>query len=99
MSTLSVRLPNSLHRRLREVAEREGVSMNQLISSAIGEKLASLLTLDYLRERSGQGKRSAYDKILRRVPDAPPEESDRLPNKGIQQTKRGRKTPKTGRRR
>jgi predicted HicB family RNase H-like nuclease len=34
MSTLSVRLPNSLHRHLRELAEREGVSMNQLISSA-----------------------------------------------------------------
>ncbi len=52
MSTLSVRLPNSLHRQLRELAEREGVSMNQLISSAVGEKLASLLTLDYLRQRA-----------------------------------------------
>jgi len=40
MSTLSVRLPTSLHRQLRELAEREGVSMNQLISSAVGEKLA-----------------------------------------------------------
>jgi predicted transcriptional regulator len=99
MSTLSVRLPNSLHRRLRELAEREGVSMNQLISSAVGEKLASLLTLDYLRERGRQGKRTAYDKALRRVPDAPPEEGDGLPNKRMQQTKRGRKTPNTGRRR
>ena len=71
MSTLSVRLPNSLHRRLRELAEREGVSMNQLISSAVGEKLASLLTLDYLRERARLGKRSAYDKVLRSVRDVP----------------------------
>ena len=47
MSTLSVRLPNSLHRHLRELAEREGVSMNQLISSAVGEKLASLMTEDH----------------------------------------------------
>jgi len=99
MSTLSVRLPNSLHRRLRELAEREGVSMNQLISSAVGEKLASLLTLDYLRDRGRQGKRSAYDKVLRSVRDAPPEEGDGLPNKGMQQTKRKRKSPKTGHRR
>jgi len=89
MSTLSVRLPNSLHRHLRDLAEREGVSMNQLISSAVGEKLASLLTLDYLRERGEQGKRSAYDRVLRRVRDVAPEERDALPNKGMKQTKRG----------
>jgi hypothetical protein len=89
MSTLSVRLPNSLHRQLRDLAEREGVSMNQLISSAVGEKLASLLTLDYLRQRGLQGKRSAYDRVLRRVRDVAPEERDALPNKGMKQTKRG----------
>jgi hypothetical protein len=89
MSTLSVRLPNSLHRQLRGLAEREGVSMNQLISSAVGEKLASLLTLDYLRERGLQGKRSAYGRVLRRVRDVAPEERDALPSKGTKQTKRG----------
>ena len=56
--------------------------MNQLISSAVGEKLASLLTLDYLRERGLQGKRSAFDRVLRRVRDVAPEERDALPNKG-----------------
>ena len=90
MSTLSVRLPNSLHRRLRDLAEREGVSMNQLISSAVGEKLASLITLDYLRERGLEGKRSAYDRVLRRVPDVPPEPWDALTDKPVKAT-RGRK--------
>ena len=89
MSTLSVRLPTSLHRQLRDLAGREGVSMNQLISSAVGEKLAALLTLDYLRERGLQGTRSAYDRVLRRVRDVAPEERDALPSKGRKQTKRG----------
>jgi hypothetical protein len=88
MSTLSVRLPNSLHRQLRQLAEREGVSMNQLISSAVGEKLASLLTLDYLHRRADRGRRSAYDRVLRRVREVAPEERDALPNKG-KLTKRG----------
>ena len=83
MSTLSVRLPNSFHRQLRELAEREGVSMNQLISSAVGEKLASLLTVEYLRERGGQGRRSAYERVLRRVRNVAPEDRDALPNKGM----------------
>ena len=89
MSTLSVRLPNSLHRQLRELAEREGVSMNQLISSAVGEKLASLLTVEYLRERGDRGKRPVYEKVLRRVRDVAPEERDALPDKGTKPTKRG----------
>jgi hypothetical protein len=89
MSTLSVRLPNSLHRQLRELAEREGVSMNQLISSAVGEKLASLLTVEYLRERGVQGRRSAYERVLRRVRNVAPEEGDALSDKGIKVARRG----------
>jgi len=80
MSTLSVRLPNSLHRHLRELAAREGVSMNQLISSAVGEKLAALMTEDYL-SRARRGSRKAYEGVLRRVPDVPSEERDELPKK------------------
>lgn len=48
MSTLSVRLPESVHRKLKQMAEKEGVSMNQLISLAVTEKLSSLLhRVDY----------------------------------------------------
>lgn len=89
MSTLSVRLPNSLHRQLRELASREGVSMNQLISAAVGEKLASLLTLEYLGARARRGKRSAFDRVLRRVRNAPPDEGDALPTKAMKLRKGG----------
>ena len=90
MSTMSVRLPNSLHRQLRELAEREGVSMNQLISSAVGEKLAALLTADYLEERGQEGSRRKYEAVLRKVQDAPPTPGDELPNKRMQQTRSAR---------
>jgi hypothetical protein len=68
MSAISVRLPTSLHRHLRDLAEREDVSMNQLISSAVGEKLAALMTEDYL-SRAARGTRKAYDAVLRRIAD------------------------------
>jgi hypothetical protein len=80
MSTLSIRLPNSLHQKLRELAVREGVSMNQLISSAVGEKLAALMAADYLQERAKRGGRKAYEAVLRKVRDVAPGESDALPN-------------------
>ena len=97
MSTMSVRLPNSLHRQLRELAEREGVSMNQLISSAVGEKLAALLTADYLEERGQRGSRRRYDAVLRKVEDTPPVPGDKLPNKRMQQTRSARSPKKTRR--
>ena len=75
MSTLSIRLPNSFHRQLRELALREGVSMNQLISSAVGEKLAALMTEDYL-DRAKRGSRRGYEAVLRKVRAVPAEEKD-----------------------
>ena len=76
MSTLSVRLPESLHKALRELAEREGISINQLISSAAAEKVAALTTLDYLRERAQRGDRDRYDRVLAKVQDVEPDERD-----------------------
>ncbi|MCC5914614.1 MAG: toxin-antitoxin system HicB family antitoxin [Balneolaceae bacterium] len=78
MSTLSVRLPESLHKRLKEMAEKEGVSMNQLITLAISEKVSTLLTVDYLKERAQRGDRKSFDELLEKVPDREPEEFDKL---------------------
>jgi hypothetical protein len=67
------------------------VSMNQLISSAVGEKLAALLAADYLEERAQRGSRRRYDSVLRNVRDAPPVAGDELPNKRMQQTRSAHK--------
>jgi len=78
MSTLSVRLPESLHKRLKEMADKEGVSMNQFITLAVTEKVSTLLTVDYLHERSQRGDRKSFDELLEKVPNTEPEEYDKL---------------------
>jgi hypothetical protein len=78
MGTLSLRLPESLHRQLKELARREGVSINQLISTAVAEKMAALMTLEYLEERARRGDRSRFDRVLSHVPDAAPDPDDQL---------------------
>mgnify|MGYP001190345531 CR=1 FL=1 len=78
MSTLSVTLPDSLHKKLKDLAQQEGVSMNQFITLAVSEKMSALLTVDYLRERGERGSRKAFEEILSEVPDAEPEEYDKL---------------------
>jgi hypothetical protein len=79
MSTLSLRLPESLHRKLGELAEQEGISLNQLISSAAAEKVAALMTEEYLARRGERASRAKFDAVLSKVPAAPPIPGDELP--------------------
>ena len=78
MSALSLRLPNSLHDRVRKLARREGISINQLIATAVAEKMSALLTEEYLAARANRGSRSRFLKALDRVPNLPPESRDRI---------------------
>lgn len=78
MSTLSVRIPNSMHDKIRELAKKEGISMNQLINSALSEKLAALMTVDYLKAKGQLGSREKFENVLSKVPAEEPEERDKL---------------------
>lgn len=78
MSTLSVRLPDSLHQQIRRLAKQEGISINQFISTAAAEKMAALMTQDYLEARAGRGSREKFDAALARLPDVEAEDYDRL---------------------
>ena len=80
MSTLSLRLPNSLHDEVKSksLAKKEGISINQFISSAVAEKMSSLLTEQYLVKRPQKGNKQAFLDAMSKVPDIEPEEKDRL---------------------
>lgn len=78
MSTLSIRLPSSLHEQIRELAKREGISINQFIASAAGEKVAAWATEEYLDERARRGSREKFERALAQLPDEEPEDYDAL---------------------
>lgn len=78
MSTLSLRLPESLHKHVKELASREGVSINQFIATAVAEKMSALMAEDYLQERAARGSRDKLRAVLARVPEVEPDEHDRL---------------------
>jgi predicted transcriptional regulator len=81
MSTISLRLPDSLHRQVRKLAEKENVSINQLITLALTEKMSALLTEEYLEERAKRGNRKRFQRAMAKVPKVTPEEYDRLPQR------------------
>ena len=78
MSTMSLRLPESLHEKVRELAEREGISINQLVTTALAEKISALLTQEYLEARAARGSRHEFVKVLDKVPDAVPDSGDEV---------------------
>ena len=78
MSTISLRLPDSLHKQIRELANEDGISINQFISTAAAEKLAALMTVEYLEKRAERGSREKFEAALAKLPDAEPEDYDKL---------------------
>ena len=78
MSSISLRLSESLHKRVRELAKKEGVSINQLISSALAEKISALMTVEYLQKRAARGSRKNFEKALSKVKDVEPRPEDRI---------------------
>lgn len=60
MSALTIRLPNPVHRKLKELAE----------------KMASVLTLDYLKAEAAESDRATFERFLGRVPGAPAAQDD-----------------------
>lgn len=78
MSTISVRLPDSLHNLAREIASEDHISMNQFIASAVAEKISALTTEKYLNERAARSSEEKFKAALAVVPAIEPEEQDRL---------------------
>ncbi|MDU9048221.1 MAG: DUF6290 family protein [Candidatus Electrothrix sp. Rat3] len=78
MSTLSLRLPNSIHRHIKQIASSEGVSINQFISSAVSEKISAITTEDYLKQRAKKADRAAFRSILDKVPERTPLPGDEI---------------------
>ena len=76
MSALTLRLPNSVHQKIKELAERDEISVNQFIASAASEKMASVLTLDFLKAEAAKGQRSDFDHYLSMVSDVPAQMGD-----------------------
>lgn len=77
MGAFTVHLPNSLHHKIEELAKAEGLSVNQFMVTA-AEKMAALLSEDYLAQEAKQSKRADFEKVLKAVPHIEPEEHDRL---------------------
>jgi len=78
MSTISLRLPDSLHDRVRKLAKEDNISINQFVATALAEKMSALLTEEYLTERAKKGSKKKFKTALSKVKNIALEENDVL---------------------
>lgn len=78
MSALNLRLPDSIHRHIRDIAKRDGVSINLFITCAVSEKISALMTEEYIANRAKRARKGAFKKVLDRVPKRKPLAGDEL---------------------
>lgn len=72
MTTLNLTLPNSIQRHLQEMAELDGVPVDQFVANAVAEKISAITAEDYLRTRANRADSAAFRAILDRVPNRAP---------------------------
>ena len=76
MSALSLRLPNSLHNRVKALSVKEHVSINQFVSSAVAEKISALDTEEYIQQRAQRASRSKFVQAMAKIPNVKPAKED-----------------------
>jgi hypothetical protein len=78
MSAINLRLPESLHKAIRELAKEDNISINQFITLAVAEKVSALMTEDYLTERANRASRAWFEAALSNVANTEPDRQDAL---------------------
>ena len=63
MSNISLRLPESLHEAARDLAKEEDISLNQLITLSLAEKMSALWTERYLRQRPSAAAAPSFTRL------------------------------------
>lgn len=69
MSRLTLRLPDSLHRQLEELASNEAVSLNQYIVYALTRQITMAYTVQSIPEKAVADQRAAYTALLQSLGD------------------------------
>jgi predicted transcriptional regulator len=76
MTSISVRLPDSLYSMVKALASQDNTSMNQFIASAVAENVSALASESYLRERAERSSASQFMTTLAAVSAQDPEDFD-----------------------
>jgi len=79
MKTVEVQIPEPVLKQAQELAERENVPLEQIISLAVAQSVGVWSNESYVAMRAKRGSREKFLDALKEVPDVEPPNYDRLP--------------------
>jgi hypothetical protein len=79
MKTIEAQIPEPVLKQAQELAEREHVPLEQIISLAVTQAVGVWCNESYIALRAKRGSRQKFLDALKEVPDVPPPDYDRLP--------------------
>jgi hypothetical protein len=79
MSTLEVKIPDLLLKQVNEVAVKEKVSVDQIVSIALAAQVSASQARESISSRARRVDWQKVDDILDRVPANPPLPGDEVP--------------------
>lgn len=97
-SNYALRLPPSVMEELKQRAEEEKISANQLIVMAVVEKLTAMRTRDYFARRAARATPGEFERILAKAGTEPPRPGDELPEGWLEEKSGARGVPSGDRR-
>jgi hypothetical protein len=71
----SIDVPDSLYEKAAEVAARDNISVEELVSTLLANRLAAR---EFIDSRARLFNRNEFERALDRIPDGEPADSDRL---------------------
>lgn len=78
MSRLTLRLPETLHYQLTNLAEKEGISLNQYIVYALTRQVASKFTIQVISEADRKQQRENFNNLISQLKTADIEEVEEV---------------------
>lgn len=78
MKTLQAEVPDLLLQEVKELAEKQNASMDQIVSVALAAQVSAWRTRESVASRAKRVDWQKVDEILARVPDVSPEPGDEI---------------------
>ena len=78
MAKLQLRLPESIHNKVRKIAKKENVSVNQLLVNSISNEIIRYETMQFFAQSSRDFNEQDFFDALQEIPSVEPLEQDRL---------------------
>lgn len=80
MKIVEAQLPEPVLKQAQELAERENIPLEQIITLAVAQSVGIWSNESYVAMRAKRGNREKYLNALKEVPDVEPPDHDRLPD-------------------